>query len=205
MTNRQILSRLVEVIRPYSGKLLIAMAAMVCVAGFNAAQAYMVQPLLDEIFVNKDRALLNVLPLALVGIFLGKGIFYYVYFYLLEYVGQRIIKDLRAVSTPISNPFAELLPPIPTGRADLAHHLGRGPASGRRVPSLVRILRDFVTIIGLWGSSFIWTGALATVSFILLPVAFCPLSSWRKVRQSPLSTGDTAWSPGIPRNPSFRG
>ena len=87
MTNKEIVTRLYRVLAPYRSKLVIAMVGMIIVAGFNALQAYMVKPLLDEIFVNKDKVLLNLLPLALLAIFLIKGVFYFVYSYLLEWVG----------------------------------------------------------------------------------------------------------------------
>ena len=58
------LRHLGTVLGPYSRKLAIAMAAMVAVGIFNALQAWMVQPLLDEIFYRKDARLLHLLPLA---------------------------------------------------------------------------------------------------------------------------------------------
>ena len=95
LRNNPTLRRLGEVLRPYSSQLIIAMVGMVAVGGFNAVQAYMVQPLLDEIFYKKDARLLNLLPLALLAVFFVKGIFYFAYSYLLEKVGQSIIRDLR--------------------------------------------------------------------------------------------------------------
>ena len=63
MNNNEIYKRVVVVLRPYASKLVIAMAAMIVVGGFNALQAYMVKPLLDEIFYKHDGRLLNLLPL----------------------------------------------------------------------------------------------------------------------------------------------
>ena len=83
MTNKEIFSRLVPVVRPYGKKMAVAMAAMVLVAAFNAMQAYMVKPLLDNIFVNKNQDLLNILPFALVAVFAVKGVLYFLYFYIL--------------------------------------------------------------------------------------------------------------------------
>ena len=55
----------------------------------------MVQPLLDEIFYRKDARLLHLLPLALLLVFFVKGLFYFTYSFILEGVGQSIIRDLR--------------------------------------------------------------------------------------------------------------
>ena len=79
MTNTTILTRLYKVLQPYRKKLFISMLAMIVVAGFNAAQAYMVKPLLDEIFLHKKQEWLVILPLALLAVFFVKGIFYFLY------------------------------------------------------------------------------------------------------------------------------
>ena len=52
------LRRLWQVLKPYSSQLCLAMVGMVAVGGFNGLQAYMVKPLLDDIFLKKDAYLL---------------------------------------------------------------------------------------------------------------------------------------------------
>ena len=176
MTNKEIVTRLYEVLTPYRSKLVIAMVGMVIVAGFNAAQAYMVKPLLDEIFVNKDKVLLNILPLALLAIFLVKGVFYFIYSYLLEWVGQCVIRDLR------NRLYAHL------NRLPLSffHHTPTGELISRIVNdvtllqgavshALIRILRDFVSVIGLLGVIFVMDWRLACMSMIFLPLAAAPI------------------------------
>ncbi len=176
MTNKEIVARLYAVLTPYRSKLIIAMVGMVIVAGFNAAQAYMVKPLLDEIFVNKDRELLNILPLALLAIFLVKGVFYFIYSYLLEWVGQCVIRDLR------NRIYAHL------NRLSLSffHHTPTGELISRIINdvtllqgavshALIRILRDFVSVIGLLVVIFIMDWRLALMSMIFLPMAAAPI------------------------------
>ena len=79
------------------------MVCMVIVAAMGGAQAYMVKPLLDEIFFKQDHTMLMVVPLGIMAIFLVKGFFYYSYSYLLEKVGQSVIRDLRNKSTATSS------------------------------------------------------------------------------------------------------
>ncbi len=176
MTNKEIVTRLYGVLTPYRSKLLIAMVGMVIVAGFNAVQAYMVKPLLDEIFVNKDKVLLNILPLALLAIFFVKGIFYFIYSYLLEWVGQCVIRDLR------NRIYAHL------NRLSLSffHHMPTGELISRIINdvtllqgavshALIRILRDFVSVIGLLVVIFMMDWRLALMSMIFLPMAAAPI------------------------------
>jgi subfamily B ATP-binding cassette protein MsbA len=87
--------RILEYVKPYKKWLGIAMFCMVIVAAMGGAQAYMVKPLLDEIFFKQDHTMLLFVPLLILAIFLVKGLFYYSYNYLLEKVGQSVIRDLR--------------------------------------------------------------------------------------------------------------
>ena len=86
MTNKEIVLRLFKVISPYRTKLLIAMLAMIIVAAFTGAQAYLVKDLLDKIFLEKNVFFLKLLPVIVVVIFFLKGVAYYIYTILLEKV-----------------------------------------------------------------------------------------------------------------------
>lgn len=176
MTNRAILLRLREVLRPYSGKLLIAMAAMIVVALFNAAQAYMVQPLLDKIFYEKNARWLTALPLALLAIFFVKGVFYFFYSYLLEWVGQSVIKDLRnslhshlhelSMSFFYKNSTGELISRLMNDVAML---------QGTVSHALIYVLRDFFSVAGLLAVIFYMDWRLALISLVFIPMAAVPI------------------------------
>ncbi len=185
MTNKEIISRLYQVLAPYRGKLIIAMVGMVIVAGFNAAQAYMVKPLLDEIFVNKDRLLLNILPLALLALFLVKGVFYFIYSYLLEWVGQCVIRDLRNLLYAHVNRLSlSFFHKMPTG--ELISRIMNDVAmlQGAVSHALIRVLRDFFSVIGLLAVIFFMDWRLALMSMIILPLAVVPIVIFgKKFRQ----------------------
>jgi subfamily B ATP-binding cassette protein MsbA len=119
------------------------------------AQAYMVKPMLDGIFFNQDRAMLKLVPLAILGIFLVKGLFYFIYNYLLVKVGQSVIRDLRNIlyghiqSLPLSffhtKPTGELISRI---ISDVT--LIQGAVSN----VLVGILKDTCQVLFLIGVIF---------------------------------------------------
>ncbi len=176
MTNKEIIARLYRVLKPYSGKLVIAMVGMVIVAGFNAAQAYMVKPLLDEIFVNKDKTLLNILPLALLALFLIKGIFYFIYSYLLEWVGQCVIRDLRnRLFAHLNRLSLSFFHNTPTGELISRIINDVTLLQGAVSHALIRILRDFVSVAGLLVVIFVMDWRLALMSMIFLPMAAAPI------------------------------
>ena len=176
LRNNPTLRRLWEVLRPYSTQLTIAMVGMVVVGGFNALQAYMVQPLLDEIFYKKDARLLNLLPLALLLVFFVKGIFYFVYSYLLERVGQSIIRDLRnRIYAHIHELSLAYFHKTPTGELISRIMNDVNLLQGAVSHALIRLLRDLFSVLGLLGVIFYMDWRLAFISLIFLPMAAIPI------------------------------
>ncbi|WP_448874020.1 lipid A export permease/ATP-binding protein MsbA [Desulfobulbus propionicus] len=181
MKNKELIAQLIKVLQPYRGQLLLAMIGMVIVGSFNALQAYMVKPLLDEIFFQRDARLLHILPLALLAVFLVKGLFYFLYSYLLEMVGQSVIRDLR------NRLYAHLqaLPlgffhQHPTGELISRVMNDVSMVQGSVSHALIRILRDLCSVVGLLGVIFYMDWRLALVSLIFLPMAAVPIVVYGK-------------------------
>ena len=65
--------RLLEFVKPYWPRLAGAMICMLFVSATTAASAYLVKPVLDDIFFQKDLNKLKLLPLAILGIFSSRG------------------------------------------------------------------------------------------------------------------------------------
>jgi ATP-binding cassette, subfamily B, bacterial MsbA len=176
MTNKELLKRVYQLIKPYRGSLALAMLGMVMVAGLSATQAYMVKPLLDRIFFEQEGSLLNILPFALVLIFLVKGIFYYLYRVLLESTGQGVIRDLRKSifqhihSLPIAffhkTTTGELISRIISDVTLIQSAVSR---------AVVAILKDCIQAIALLGVIFYLDWQMALIMIILLPIAFTPI------------------------------
>jgi len=176
MNNNEIYKKVVVVLKPYASKLLIAMAAMIVVGGFNALQAYMVKPLLDEIFYKHDGRLLNLLPLGLLLVFFVKGIFYFTYSYLLEKTGQSVIRDLRnQVYAHLNDLSLSFFHKTPTGELISRIINDVSMLQGSVSHALIHLLRDFFSVLGLLGVIFYMDWRLATVSLVFLPMAAVPI------------------------------
>jgi subfamily B ATP-binding cassette protein MsbA len=87
--------RLLKYVRPYTTKLVLAMIFMSLVAGANGLTAYLVKPVLDKIFFEKNATMLYIIPFGIVILYLMKGIFDYFQAYLMGFVGQRVVTDIR--------------------------------------------------------------------------------------------------------------
>lgn len=95
-TGKEIIQRLLrEHIAPYKRKLFLAMFCMVVVASCTALNAWMIQPALDQIFIEKNRTMLTLIPLAVFCIaIIGAGA-NYGNTISMRYIGQRIIADMQ--------------------------------------------------------------------------------------------------------------
>ena len=191
-STRHLLVRLVrDHVRPYLGRLLIAGLCMAIAAGATAALAYLMEPVLDEIFLEKDRTLLIVVPVLVLVITLIRGAATYGQAVLMAFVGQRVIADLQ------SRVFAHIL------RFDLAFF--HDTASGGLVSRLTNdvnmmrnavanamtgMVRDSLTLFFLIGVMFEKDWKLALIACVVFPIAIYPIARlgrrMRKVSTSAL-------------------
>lgn len=82
-------------VRPYRVRFIVAFVCSGLVAALTGAYAWLVRPVLDGIFIEKNEGLLLALPLALLGVAVLKAVFSYGQTYLMSYVGNRVITDIR--------------------------------------------------------------------------------------------------------------
>lgn len=87
--------RLLAFLKPYRAHFVSACFCALMVAALTAAYAWLVRPVLDDIFIKKDRFMLMILPGIIFAVALTKGLFNYGQAYLMRYVGNRIISDIR--------------------------------------------------------------------------------------------------------------
>ena len=87
--------RILKLVKPQWFRLLSAMLCMMAAAALTGAIAYLVKPVLDDIFFKKNMQMLKLLPLAIIFVDLFKGAASFAQAYLMNYVGHTIIKQLR--------------------------------------------------------------------------------------------------------------
>ena len=190
MTNKDLLKRLYEFIRPYRVKLLIAMAAMICVSFGTGAQTYLVKDVLDKIFIEQNTFYLKMLPLVLLLIFFLKGGVYYIYSILLEQVGQSVIRDFRLnIFNHIHKQSLSFFNTMPTGTL-MSRIISDVALLQQAVSkSLIGSIRDFFQVVVLLCVVFYMNWKLAMITFIVLPLAAYPIVRFgRLFRKVSIST-----------------
>jgi len=87
--------RLLSYLVPYRLYMIGALVCGLMFALFTGAYAWLMKPLLDDLFINKDRFILGILPLAIIILSLLKGLASYGQTTLWGYIGLKIVSDIR--------------------------------------------------------------------------------------------------------------
>jgi subfamily B ATP-binding cassette protein MsbA len=88
-------SRLFGYLKPYQGRMGLAILALLISSGFGLAFPLVIVRLLDSVTKSNNYSPLNTLALLLVGIFLVQAAFSALQSYVLAYIGEHIVYDLR--------------------------------------------------------------------------------------------------------------
>ena len=173
--------RLLDLVKPYWVKLAFAMACMAFVSLLTAAQAFLVKPALDDVFLKKDARMLFLLPIAIVVLFLLKGAFDYGQAYLMNFVGLRIVADMREkLYNHLQTLSLAFFTKTPTGilisRITNDVNLIQGSVSN----TITGLLKDAFTVLGLTGVVFYRNWKLAIIAFLIFPLAIFPIKEFGK-------------------------
>ncbi|MBV9522984.1 MAG: ATP-binding cassette domain-containing protein [Alphaproteobacteria bacterium] len=177
-------------LRPQLGLILMALAAMLVVAGATAANAWLMQPVLDQIFIAHDDRLLWLVASGVLALAIIKGLATYGQSVWMTVVGQNVIADVQ------TSLFARLM------RADIAFFHANSTGSlisrftndanllrGAAANILAGIGKDALTVAFLVALMFYQDWLLALASFVVFPLAFRPIVSiGRKMRRVSANT-----------------
>jgi len=188
-TNKARITDVLHIVLAHWKKLALAMVCMVVVAGATAASAYLVKPMLDDIFINRDKTKLLLIPGAAILVFFLKGAGSYGQGYLMNYVGEQIIKHFRIslydkiIDLPLAFFYREKTGVL-MSRITNDVNIVKGMVS----TAVTSLLRDAFTVVALTFVVLYMDWKLALGAFLVLPAAFYPIVLFgRRVRR--FSTG----------------
>jgi ATP-binding cassette, subfamily B, bacterial MsbA len=167
----QVYRRLFPYVKVYWARIVAAMGLALVISGLEAVTAWLVKPLLDDVFLNKDLFMLKLLPFALIGVYFVKGGARYGQAYIMAQVGQRVVMRLReevyghlqGMSQSFFNKraSAELL-------SRLTHDVGRLSRMSSQDPAVA--IREVFTLLMLLGVVFAREWRLATIALVVFPL-----------------------------------
>ena len=168
--------RLLRYVKPYKGRFSLAILGMVVFAATEPALPALMQPMLDGSFIEKDETMIMLVPIALILLYLVRGIASFATTVGLNWVANRVIMDLR------TEMFQRLLTlpnhyydnhPTGTTLSKLTYDVNQ--VAGASTEVLITLVRDTLSIIGLlaWMLYIDWKLSLIiflTTPFIILIV-----------------------------------
>ncbi|MDD3344153.1 MAG: ABC transporter ATP-binding protein, partial [Sulfurospirillaceae bacterium] len=175
------LSRFFPFFKDYIPYFAFAIIGMLFSSGGTALSAYLVKPLLDEIFIAKDITMLHFLPYLIIIVYAAKEAGRYTQAYYTAYIGQDIIRRFRDM----------ILKNMLTLDIAFFHEHRNGELISRntndveRVRSVVsnlipELMRESFTIIGLVCVVIYQNPKLSFFALIIMPLAVYPLSKLAK-------------------------
>ena len=201
--------RLLNFVKPYWFKLCLAVICMIFVSLLTSLTAWLFKPVADGVFFKKEAVpsvtipsfihdfiahlhledfllkrgmeMLRLLPFVLILLFLLKGIFNYGQYYFMNFVGQRVIADIREkLYNHLQTLSLSFFTKTPTGiiisRITNDVTLIQGAVSS----ATAGIFKDIFTFFGLVAVAFLQSWKLALIFYIVFPLALIPIKVFGK-------------------------
>jgi len=193
MNGTNIYFRILRFVKPYWPRLLVAMICMLVVSAITATFALLTKNVLDDIFIKKDNFMLTVIPLAVMGLGVIKGFFTFGEGYLMNYVGQRVVANLRErLYNHLQTLSLSFFDRTPTGVLMARITNDVNSIQGAVSNAVTGMIKDVFTAVGLVGVVFYRDWFLALVAILVFPLAVYPFVRFsrtlRKISRRTLET-----------------
>ena len=178
---KDVLKRFGPYFKDYIPQFIFAIIGMGLASGGTAVSAYLVEPVLNKIFVEKNEKLLYILPCAIIAIYVIKNIGTFMQAYFTAYIGQDTIRRFREkMVANLLNLDMDFFNEFRTGEL-----ISRTTNDIDRIRSIVssmipELTREFITIIGLLCVVVYQSPKLAFFALVVMPVAIYPISRLAK-------------------------
>ena len=158
--------------RQFIPKIILSVFFSICVAGSTSAIAWLLDPAIEKIFIEKDKTLLLIIPLAIVTAFAVKGISLYYARVILIKVAQEVSKLIKfdLVKSLIKSEI-EVINKKHSGKIIGHLTLDVGFITNLVSTVILNIFKDTLTLIGLMGVMFYQNWKLALFAIIMIPLA----------------------------------
>ena len=153
-------------------KIFLSVFFSLCVAASTSSIAWLLDPAIEKIFIEKDKSLLLIIPLAIIAAFTVKGFSLYFARVILIRIAQEVTKLLQFdLMKSLINSDLEVINKKHSGK--IIGHLTMDVGFMTNLISTVilNIFKDTLTLIGLIGVMFYQNWKLAFFAIIMIPLA----------------------------------
>ncbi|WDL70636.1 ABC transporter ATP-binding protein [Helicobacter winghamensis] len=183
---KRFFKRLLPYMKDYKLYFFYAVLGTILVSVATAGSAYLVKPVLDDIFLAKDANMLHILPFLVVLAYFSKGFGVYIQSYYMNFIGQDIVKRLKNV----------LLQKMLTFEMGFFNRYRNGELISRITSDIAAVqgavsnyfiegIRESLTIFGLVFVVIYQSAELAFYGLVVMPLALYPITLIaRKMRKT---------------------
>ena len=173
MSNIKIIKRLYkDYTKKHIKKIILALLLSIGVAGSTSSIAYLLDPAIKEIFINKDQKLMIVIPLLIMVAFATKGLSLYIAKVLMITVSEDVKKDVQVdMLNNLIDADTKLIDNKHSGKfiSNLTNDVGH--LTNFVSTGILNFFKDTFTLIGLMGVMFYQNWKLSLVAIIMIPLA----------------------------------
>ena len=174
--NERPLRRLLQYSRPYRGRFIVALLAMLLYAASQAAVGYLVAPIISKVLPGDTGTPFRFWALAIIVAYLAKGFGSYFSTYLMTDIGQRVVRDIRQqLFAHILDQSAAFFSRRTTGQLMSRITNDVGQVQQAVSETVGDILREGLSVIGFAVLMFYYDWKLALVTFVGAPIIVYPL------------------------------
>ncbi len=172
-TLKKILLRLYfSYVKKYLNKIIIALLLSFCVAASTAAIAWLLDPAIEKMFIEQDKSMMLLIPIAIIIAFASKGLSLYLARIVLIKVGSSIVFTIqKELSSAILKSDQQTLESKHSGQY-LSHIMfDVGQVNNLVSSGVLNLMKDSLTLIVLVGLMFYQNWKLAFFAMLMIPLA----------------------------------
>ena len=178
--------RLIKYVKPYLPRLIVAILCTVVATAGYVVVPWIVKDMIDQVLASRNIEMLNQLSFAIIAIFFGRGCFYYGQSYLMSYVGQKVIIDIRAdVYRKLNALSMSFFEKNKTGTIMSYVTNDVAALQGAMVNSVIELFTEGVVLIGSIGAMLLLDWKLTLFTFATFPIVLKIVNIFgKKIRAS---------------------
>ena len=158
--------------KKYLDKIILSALLSILVAGSTSAIAWLLDPAIKKLFIEKDQSLIIIIPLMIIGAFTTKGLSLYFAKATMISVGEEIKKKLQfdMVNTLIKTD-TQIIDKKHSGKfiSNLTYDVTH--ITNLLSNAILTLFKDSLTLIGLMTVMFLQNWKLALISIVMIPLA----------------------------------
>ena len=189
MTNLEILKRFyIDYTKQHLSKILLAVLFSVAIAGSTSSIAWLLDPAVEKLFINKDQTLIYLIPILIIVAFATKGSSLYIAKVLLINVAEEVKKNIQSdMVKAFINSDTQFIESKHSGKYISSLNYDVELIKNVLSINLLNLFKDSLTLIGLLSVMFFQNWKLSLVAIVMIPLATMAAKSLGK-RMGKVST-----------------